>query len=441
MLPTQRLSSFVENFARCVKQPMLLLIAVASIASPAAAQAYRTDQPVEAAKRNAGLATGSVLDPSRYATEKVKVLEYFNQYYFPAMTRTGPDELRALGDLRYNLFKRFLWATTNEEYQRDLTMAALQAMGKVVTANPPYHPAVRYNAILIIGMLDQQYAIENQRPPTPLAAATTALTKIVDRASTDQFPPPVTLGALVGLERHTRYKDKLDPAAIEAISAALLKLVNEEKPIQEMDRDTFAWLQLRAAGVLAQIGSVGKNNGVHDGIIKLVEKFKSLDDRAAAAALLAKIKYEGAKVDGAPAAEAVLKLARDMGEAESKRAEEFEEGHAQGGSGAFMQGRGEFMPGGITGEEEEERFPRRHVLARLTDLKTGLTATKPIAPKVAQARIDAVLKAIEPAIKAAQNKELVELRLTGAIHTMAGAIDLAATPPKNAAAEEENVKF
>ena len=32
-------------------------------------------------------------------------------------------------------------------------------MGKIVAAqNPPYHPAVRYNAILIIGMLDDQYS-------------------------------------------------------------------------------------------------------------------------------------------------------------------------------------------------------------------------------------------------------------------------------------------
>ena len=53
------------------------------------------------------------------------------------------------------------------------------------------------------------------------------------------------------------------------MTAALLKLVTNEKPIQEMDRDAYSWLRLRAASALARLGSVGEKNAVHDAIVKL----------------------------------------------------------------------------------------------------------------------------------------------------------------------------
>ena len=78
-----------------------------------------------------------------------------------------PCGLGELGKLRYELFKQYLWNTTNEQLQADLTELARQATGRIVL-NAAYHPAVRYNAVLVLGMLDQQYAIEGKRPAKPL---------------------------------------------------------------------------------------------------------------------------------------------------------------------------------------------------------------------------------------------------------------------------------
>lgn len=439
-MPRKRRSNllFYHFVARVCRQRLLALVAVASLATAAAAQEFRTDPVNAEAKRNITVAQIAVKNPARYTADKAKFEEYFTKCYFPEMTQTDADILARLGDARYKLFNQYLWETTNPDLQSDLTALALKAMAGIVTAeNPSYHPAVRYNAILIIGMLDEQYAVDagaNSKPPKPLPKATTALTTIVDRATTtDKFPPPVILGALIGLERHAQFRDALAPGAADAMTAALVKLVNNEKPIQEMDREAYSWMRLRAASALAQLGGVGAKNEVHDALIELIGDFKSLDDRCASAALLEKLKYDGAKVDGAAAAEQTLKLASDVAKAERKRAEEFQEA---GGSG-FAPGRGErFMPNFGSGEELET-FPRAHVLARLTDLRAGLRAVKPIVPKDAQKKFDAILAAIEPAREAVADKDTVELNVASAMITMAGAIEAAAAADEKPAADAE----
>ena len=100
------------------------------------------------------------------------------------------------------------------------------------------------------------------------------------------------LGALIGLERHAQFRESLPPEAVTAMSAALLKLVTNDTPIQEMDRDAYSWMRLRAASALARLGSVGDKNAINNAIVKLAASGKSLDDRCAAAALLGKAQLQ-----------------------------------------------------------------------------------------------------------------------------------------------------
>ena len=417
------------------------MFAAGSVVTTAAALQFNTDKVDPQAKRLSGIAHAVVRNPSRYATDKAKFQEYFTGYYFPEMTQDSPAALADLGDKRYDLFRKYLWAADNEQLQRELTEIAFSAARKIAgAANPPYHPAVRYNAVLILGQLDQQYAVEtgaNRRPPVPLPEATELLTKIVAAAAADRpVPAAVTLAALIGLDRHAQYRDALAPGAADAMTAALLKLVSHEKPIQDMDRESFDWLRLRAAGVLARLGSVGPKNEVHDALVELIAEFKSLDDRINTAALLENLNYKDVKIDGSATAEQVFKLARDLGAAEAKRAEDFQN-TLIGGGGSLGPARGEmFMSMGGSGQRET--FPRRLVLARLVDLRAALRAVKPIVPEDAQAKIDALLKAIQPVIAAAQDKDTGELKLASTIHTMAAAIDREAAPAEKPAAEEED---
>ena len=421
---------------------------------------YRSDPPDTRLKAYGGVAR-ALVKQGRYAAEKAKIDEYFDKFYFPDMTGTSPEELGRLGDSRYKLFKDYLWASNSAEFQQALTNKALAACSRILNPkNPPptYHPAVRFNAVLILGMLDSQYGIEGSRPPAPLQRANQILTVIVGSATTDEsFAPPVILGAIIGLERHAQLRQSLAPDDVARMTAALLKLVTHEKPIQDLDPAAYAWLRLRAASALSHFGTVGSNNVFHNALVKLAGDLKSMDDRCEAAALLAKIDYKQVKLEDPAASEPLLKLARDLAAEEAKRAKDFQQEEVGLGGvsgGAYGGGRGAYSPSRSMGEyggayggrgyggtgdvvEEQERFPRRHVLARLTDLKAGLEAVKPAVPAETQTKIDAILAAIAPVRTQAVDKEVVELTFARSIVEMAAAIEAAAKPADAPAAADE----
>lgn len=420
---------------------LLATFVLAGLPASICAQQYKFDPVDDKANVNRGLAGACATGAKNYTAEKEKVQEFFTKYFFPSMTRYQPSDLEKLGSIRYSLFRDYLWRTNSAEMQRDVTESAFAAMRNVCVQ--PYHPAVRYNAVLIVGMLDDEYAVEvgaNRRPPKPLPKANALLVQIVNAgAAGKSVPPAVLAGALVGLERHAKFREGLPRDAVEPMTAALLKIVNQDKPLLDMDRDVHAWMRLKAAGVLAQLGTVGANNQVHDGLVKLIADGRTLDDRCAAAALLEKLKYEGAKIDTKTATEKMLVLAGDVADAEAKRAEEFRERRLTGGGGysAPRGGLGEGGYVGVPGEEADE-YPRRHVVARLSDLKTGLRSLRPIVPADSQKKFDAILAAINPAIDATANKDTVSLNVANAVVTMAHAIKAvtAANNPAAAAAQE-----
>lgn len=400
---------------------------IVGFAGPASAQEFLT-LPIDAnAGKNRAIAQQCLKDPNYYNTNKAKFDEYFNNYLFPSMTRTEPDKLGEVGKIREDLFKNYFSKTTNTALQADLTDMTFKQMGKIVAAlNPPCHPAARYNAILAIGQLDESYG----SPEKPYLPANKAMLTVVDSATTgNRFPPSVILGAIVGLERHALLKDTLPPETVNAMRAALLKLVSHDEPIHEMDRDAYSWMRLRAASALARLGTVGDKNAVHDAIVKLAVTNKSLDDRCAALSLLERINYKDVKLDDANTAEPMFSLARDVVSAEDKRAEKFQD---QGGGGA---GYAAVRPMGLeafqngTSTYDPTAFPRRITLSRLVDLRTGLSTVKGSLPEDTQKKVDAVLAAINPVITAAGSKDTVDLKLAEMIHTMNAAVTKAIPGP------------
>lgn len=410
---------------------LISLLLLSCTVGSTTAQQYHTD-PVDKPSRAFGANAKQWLsNPAVYTADKAHFDDYFNKFYFSDMTRTEDMELGLLGKKRYELFSKYLWATSNAALQRDLTEMAYKKMREIVIAkDPPYHPAVRYNAVLVLGMLDQQYAAGNQKPK-PLPEANTFLSQIVSLAGDDKpVPPPLVLGALIGLERHAQLRDGLPPESITAMTTALLKLVSREQPIQEMDPDAYAWIRLRAASALAKLGGVGDKNSVHNAVVKLIATNKSLDDRCEAAGLLDKFIYKDVKLDDASTADTLFALARDVAAAEDKRAADFQ---SQYGGGSVIPGsrpravQAEFSPVGANGEPQET-YPRRQVLARLTNLRAAIAKVKTALPADSQKKADELIKAIDPAKTAASNKDTIELKLAAAIRTMAAAINKAVPP-------------
>ena len=176
------------------------LVLLLCTASSVHAQQFHSD-PVDKASRQFGASAKQWLgNPQAYTTDKARFDDYFNKYYFSDMTHAEDVELGRLGKTRYELFSKFLWATNNQQLQQDLTAMALKRMTSIVTSrhpetnallNPPYHPAVRYNAVLVLGLLDEQYPAGAQKSK-PSPEANKLLTKIVSSAADDKpVPPPV----------------------------------------------------------------------------------------------------------------------------------------------------------------------------------------------------------------------------------------------------------
>jgi hypothetical protein len=411
---------------------------LACLPAIAFAQPYRTEPVDDRAKLNRFIIVQCVTDPAQYAANQQKFNDFFTKYFFPAMTRTEPNEIDDVAGLREELFKKYLWPSTNEQLQKTLTVMTFSAMQAIVVgdpAQPPFDPTVRYNAVLVLGLLDEQYPnpAAPQLPEKPLLNATALLLKIVNgsAANNNAYPPLVVLGALIGLERHAQLRQTLPPQAINLMTATALNFVNAAAPPAGVGADVHVWMRMRAAGVLAQLGSTGQDNQVYNALLSLVANLKSLDDRCEAAALLEKFKYEGAKVDGAVTAQQLLKLAGEVADAELARAIEFEEKHLTGGF-QIVPGRERSDPGVST--STVETYPRRPLTAHLVSLRSALRATKPLVPADAQAKFAALLSAMEPVIQSAGNKDTVELVLAKSVRDLVDVIkQVTAAPPATAA--------
>jgi hypothetical protein len=341
--------------------------------------------------------------------------------------------------MRDELFSRYLWASTDERLQSDLTELAFAEL-QLVGIGSKYHPAVRYNAILIVGMLDEVYASQG-RPPVPLKEGTAKLTFIVDSAAQGKRVPPFLLvGALVGLQRHALYHDKLDRATVDAMSAAVLKLAAKDESLPEIDAKVAEWIRIQAATVLANLGSPGPNGEVLAVLTKMIAgettPKMSLDVRCQVAALLKQTKHDGASVDGKAMADALLELAMAVGDDEAKEAKAFEETQIQGGGfggyGGAPRRKGRMR---LDLETSQWEYDARVLLARLGDLRTGLNAFKANAPADKQPVFDAVLAAIGPAVAAAESADTIDLDVAGKVRKMAAQIR-SAVKPGSAPAEE-----
>jgi hypothetical protein len=419
----------------------MLIVGLPSFAS---AQQYQT-KPIDDKARMLGpIAQNCVRAPARYATDKDKFDEYFQKYFFPAMTRYEPNDLAELGKMREELVSRYLWASSDTNLQSDLTKLAFAEL-QPVERSSKYHPAVRYNAILILGMLDQTYAGAG-RAPVPLKEATAELTLIVDYAANGKpVPPYLVVGALVGMQRHALYHDSLDRATVEAMSAAAQKLAGKEVSLSEIDTKVAEWIRIQAATVLANLGSPGPKGEVlavlANMIVGQTTPKMSLDARCQVAALLKQMKVSGANVDGKIMSDALLQLAVDVGDDEAKEAKAFEDTQMQGGGfggyGAISRSKGRMR---LDAETSMWEYDARILLARLTDLRTGLSNFKAHAPADKQPVFDTVIAAIDLVLKSAGSSDAVDLNVADEVRKMGKQIRTAVLPgtevPEEAAPAE-----
>lgn len=405
----------------------LLVVAVLStLSTPAHAQQYKSIplkiQPAQAKVMAPKVATIFRQNGALAAADQ-KILDDFFTYYFSAMTSPAPDQLAQLAKMRKDLFQLYLNVANGADAPREHVMGlSIKAMKSIAKGN--FHPAVRYNATLILGQLDKtpgRTGAGGGTPPVPLPAATAALVELLEAAAADPaaVAPPVVVGALVGLDRHTRLG--VDPTLADKITAAALAVATSGEAPEGVSESVHSWMQALAARVVANQSAKGLAAPSHAALVKLVSDDKMvLDDRCLIAESIKTPMYQnvqGVNIDEMAAA--IGALAKDVLADETKKAEGYLKKSgiddtggapgafnmpAPGGFGGGMEmGRGGFG-GGFGGgmgagglaalDDTTPHYEKRRMLNRILAIRSAANALAAAGSPELKERLDALTKPI-----------------------------------------------
>ena len=214
---------------------------------------------------------------------------YFNTYTFAEMTQ--PENISRLPELRQTFYKK-AWLAKDVEAFKKLNEVTLKAMQDFVNPRNNFHPAVQYNAAIILGDLDASPRGFGARIPKPVPWPG-AVKTLVACATLPAFPDHVRAAALIGLERQAEHG--LNAENREAIAAAMRQVVQEKTPPAGRDRDAHDWMRRRACSILGNVGQTGGDNNIPILLIDTMnDPQATLAYRCSAAQALGKLKYEGA---------------------------------------------------------------------------------------------------------------------------------------------------
>ena len=203
---------------------------------------------------------------------------YYTSYVFPQWTQTTETNLNLLPKERDKFVKNSLeLSAKNPAAHARLIDLTLREQTKIVQ-DAAFHPAVRYNAILIIGLLNE---VEPNRGsgvkqmPEPYVRALSTLTEELKKPGNNEA---VRVGALLGVSRHLEWdnsKAPMSPAKMQAavrddIISELTSIVNTKLPPAGRSAEGQTWLRRRALEALGHAFALKVTPEFHtllDGII------------------------------------------------------------------------------------------------------------------------------------------------------------------------------
>jgi len=354
------------------------------------------------------------------ATDRDAFGRYIRDYEIPAMTQFDATALADLGKNRFDFVRNYLWGA-DPQIQTLITPLVFTEMQKIVRGR--YHPAVRYNAMLMIGVLDATYPDDRAGvPPKPLPAANEFLTKYVSAGvDTSRAPAPLLVGAIVGLERHAKVLEGLPAGNRTATTNALMVVLKKDEFPHDISSSVAQWMKVIAARGLAATGQLGDANATHEAFLKMLgDEDTRLNTRARIAGLYDNLKpaYEAAPaIDERAAVKTLLQFASDVAADEKERAEKYEEEQLRGGGGGDLRG--------MTGSDIEipDEYQLRRLILRLRGVRTAINTVQPaVKDQQLSDLLQRVVSAVQPVIVRAEERNLVLLNLTDEVKRMADAV-------------------
>ena len=217
-----------------------------------------TERKIKTASSNARKAlTNGIADAAQFNA-------YYTTYYFPRMTRYDPVSLGTLAESRQELLRR-LQSSRNPAAKTALNNLLLVEMGKLITGN--YHPAVRYNAMLMVGAINSREGRSTNpvQEPLPVPQAMGIMLTALEQPGQHDA---VIVAAMVGVLRHVDLDRQLealqgrngfvDASSRQRIATIARTLVEQQAPPAGRSLAGHTWIRRRALEILGSVpGSAG----------------------------------------------------------------------------------------------------------------------------------------------------------------------------------------
>jgi hypothetical protein len=323
---------------------------------------------------------------------------YYTKFVFAKMTQYDAKSLSKLpGDRR-----SFLLNSNNSlrqikipEVHEHLVTLTFNTMKEIATKN--YHPAVRYNAMLIIAELNSKEAVTSGAQaalPLPYADARTFM---INEFFNPKQLDSVRVAALLGILRHVDVNayatQQYPPAVRQALVKQFLPVAVDKKVPTGRDADGHAWMRGRVVEILAALGQAGWDSNILQAMTTIMgDKEEPMSLRYAAATAVGRLNMSGSTgMQGDEVAHRLADLAiessrEQLGVLEAEIAAEKEKLKAQNGGVVPSEvrgprpyegrrGAGETLTLKETKQEMRLTLNQRLLKDRMNKIRLGLTGT------------------------------------------------------------------
>jgi len=126
---------------------------------------------------------------------------------------------------------------------------ARNTLGEIAPSDTDFHPAAKFNAMLILGDLNDSQPKRN-RPETAIPRKLTQQDLIAYLEAPENLSDVLLVGALTGLQRHAR--ESLDPQTKKRVGKVLLEILKSQR-MTARDPAVVIWVRRQAIDTLAQL--------------------------------------------------------------------------------------------------------------------------------------------------------------------------------------------
>ncbi|MGI8980074.1 MAG: hypothetical protein ACR2FY_12695, partial [Pirellulaceae bacterium] len=241
--------------------------------------------------------------------------KYFQFVLFPQWTQTTEDNLNKLPKERDSFVRFSLEASSKNPAAHDLLVDVSHRELSKIAQDPGFHPAVRYNAILIVGLLNEtepNRGASGKQMPEPYIKALSTLTDELKKPGNNEA---VRVGALLGVSRHLEWDNskaaagtKIQPAVRNDIIDHLTGIVQTKIPPAGRSAEGQTWLRRRALEALGHAYAL-KVEGGFDKLLEgiITNDAEPISVRCTAAEVMSRVEYQ------APVVPPISPMAKNLG--------------------------------------------------------------------------------------------------------------------------------